>query len=79
MPSGLDPPLTSTEPLKVRPAYDPVKNRWVVLHFKGRPSLRFNGSMHYDRKRKLLWALDGRGNVKALRIDLEKALAVKTS
>ena len=57
------------------PAYDPVNNRWIVLHFKGRPSLGFGGSMHYDEKRKLLWALDMRGNVKALRVDFEKAVA----
>jgi hypothetical protein len=56
------------------PAYDPVKNRWLVLRFKGRPSLGFGGSMHYDEGRKLLWALDTGGNVKALRLDLGKAL-----
>ncbi len=30
--------------------------------------------MHYDAKRKLLWNIDNRGNVKVLRLDMEKAL-----
>jgi hypothetical protein len=57
------------------PAYDPVKNRWLVLKVKGKPGLGFGGSMHYDKTRRLLWALDSRGNVYALRLDLEKALS----
>jgi hypothetical protein len=57
------------------PAYDPVNNRWLVLHLEGRPNLGFGGSMHYDTKRKLLWALDQGGNVKALRLDVEQAIA----
>jgi hypothetical protein len=39
------------------------------------PGLGFGGSMHYDETRRRLWALDSRGNVYALRLDLEKALA----
>jgi hypothetical protein len=57
------------------PAYDPVKNRWLVLKLKGTPSLSQNGSMHYDEKRKLLWNIGGRGDVKVLRLDLKSAIA----
>jgi hypothetical protein len=57
------------------PAYDPLNNHWLVLDLKGKPALSQNGSMHYDQKRKLLWNIDGRGNVKVLKLDLEKAVS----
>jgi hypothetical protein len=36
------------------PAYDPLRNRWLVLKVKGKPGLGFGGSVHYDETRRPL-------------------------
>jgi hypothetical protein len=57
------------------PAYDPAKNRWLVLKLKGNSGIGgVDGSMHYDAKRKLFWAISSKGDVRVLKLDLEKAI-----
>jgi hypothetical protein len=63
------------------PAYDPKENRWLILKMKNQPIGRRNKPMwgwsfgcRYDRKRRILWAIDTYGNVCALRLDLKAAL-----
>jgi hypothetical protein len=62
-------------------AWDPEKNRWLVLNIKNLPIGGRNRSMYgfnfgcrYDRKRRLLWGLDNYGHVCAMRLDVKKAL-----
>jgi len=58
-------------------AYDPQRNRWLILNIKNQPMGHRNRSMYgfsfgcrYDKKRKLLWGFDNYGHVCAMRLDL---------
>jgi hypothetical protein len=55
-------------------AYDPVKNRWMILKVKGYHGMTVSGSLQYDEKRRILFAIGSRGHVKALKLDLERAM-----
>jgi hypothetical protein len=55
------------------PAYDPRKNRWLVLKVKDKPGYGVSLGMRYDERRKLLWSVDTRSNVHVLRLDLKSA------
>ena len=60
-------------------AYDPAANRWVVLRVHGKASYGWSIGFRYDAKRKLLWGVDGRGNVFVLKLDLKTAVAAALS
>lgn len=51
------------------PAYDPAGNRWVTLRLAGdQPATGHSMGLVYDKKRKLHWASDRRGQIWVLRL-----------
>ncbi len=59
-------------------AYDPTKNRWVLLNIAPagkRIGHQSNANLAYDSRRGLVWALCGAGEIRVLRID-PKALKI---
>jgi hypothetical protein len=60
-------------------AYDPAKNRWLVLDIKGQPkgsrgeTYCQHWGFRYDEQRKLLWGVNRNGSVWGLRIDPKTA------